>query len=190
MTDYLTGRFLIASPHLPDSNFSRTVVFMVEHHEEGALGLILNKPTNAKLADIWKYVDGTPLQDMTTEVSKCLRLGGPVEGHIMCLHSHSFSGDTEVIDGVYLATDPEQIRDIIGFDDVFSHVYWGYAGWGAGQLERELKVGGWLTGDASAALVFDDDAGTFWNRVVSRNGREILRDALRISNFPEDPQLN
>ncbi len=190
MTDYLTGRFLIASPHLPDSNFSRAVVFMVEHHEDGALGLILNKPTNARLKDIWKFVDDMPLQDTEAEMSKFLRLGGPVEGHIMCLYTNGGFGEPEVIDGVFLATEPDQIREIISLDDVSSRVFWGYAGWGAGQLERELKVGGWLTGEASLSLIFDDDVGTLWNRVVSRNGREILREALKISHFPEDPQLN
>ena len=184
MIESLAGRFLIASPHLPDSNFSRTVVLMVEHHEEGALGVILNRPTNATLSDIWKYVDDSPFESV-----KCLKLGGPVEGHLMCLHRSPKVSEVEVLPGVYLASDPSRIRQAVEESET-SHVYWGYSGWGAGQLERELKIGGWLVGDATAALVFDDDLSTLWNRVVSKNGQAILREALHISHFPEDPQWN
>ena len=183
--DSLRGRFLIASPHLPDLNFSRTVVLVVEHHEEGALGLVLNRPTSASIEDIWKFVDGT-----LCDSGECLRLGGPVEGNIMCIHADAIRSESEILPGVYLTTDTTMIREIAEADEHRYFIFWGYAGWGAGQLEYELKVGGWFVGDASADLVFSDDVHSLWKKVVARSGQDVLREALHISHFPDDPQLN
>ena len=181
----LRGKFLIASPHLPDPNFARTVVLMVEHHEEGALGLVVNRSSHIRLESFWQQIDTQPCPS-----EEFLSLGGPVEGQVMCLHVDPTCSEGQVIPGVHLATQPDLIRTVVQQAVGPFRVYWGYAGWGAGQLESELAVGGWLSIPATDDLVFRDDTDALWKLVVSRSGQQILREALSIGHFPENAELN
>ncbi len=180
----LRGRLLVASPYLEDENFVRTVLLMVDHNEAGAIGLVLNRPSQTRLSNVL-HVDR---EDCGKE--ECLSLGGPVDGQVVCLHSDVRFADVEILPDVYLASELSQIEQVITDQQSSFKVFWGYAGWGAGQLEAELSVGGWLIANATADDVFEDDEDLLWKRSVSLSGQQILRESLGIGSFPHDPTVN
>jgi putative transcriptional regulator len=179
----LQGHFLVASPHLPDSNFYRTVVLMVQHDENGALGLVLNRPTNSTVGELWERVSSEPVS-----CERPVNHGGPVEGPLMALHTTADCADDEVLPGVYFASRDEYLERIVRGDQLF-RLFVGYAGWSPGQLESELDAGGWLTVPATPDDVFDDDE-DLWRKISSRIGMEILEQAVRPRHVPADPSMN
>lgn len=180
----LQGSFLIASPHLGDGNFNRSVVLMVKHDEEGAFGLILNRPTESTVADIWKLIAEQP-----SDCQQPVYLGGPVSGPLMAVHGLESAAETEIIEGVYLSAHKDQLRTIVDAEDARFRLFTGYSGWGAGQLEGELEAGGWLVFPATAELVFHDKD-DLWERVMHGVAQQILAPTLKAKHVPDDPTLN
>ena len=182
----LRGQLLIASPRLPDSNFAKTVVLMVEHHEQGALGVILNRPTGVDLETFWdEFLDGdVPASE------EMLSVGGPCEGQMLCIHMDSSHSEGRVLDDVYVSSGPDKILDIVQSDASPFRVFIGYAGWGAGQLESELEVGGWLTMKATTDHIFGSDVDSMWRELIKQKGESVLRDVLNIRQVPDSPELN
>ena len=181
----LQGKFLIASPHLSDPNFARSVVLMIEHHDEGALGVVINRESQVSVGAIWEQ-----LNDSKCDCQVCMSLGGPVQGPMIALHGHPQFSESEIVPGVYLATQREYLADLISQDLQPLRIFTGYAGWGAGQLESEIQAGGWLTHCGSAEHVFSDDLTSLWQVVLRSTGQDFLRDTLGISHFPSDAGLN
>lgn len=181
--DSLEGRLLVASPELLDPNFIRSVVLMVQHNEQGALGLVLNRPTNKELRQLWADVGNEPCNS-----SDPVYLGGPVPGPIMAVHAMPDLGELEVLDGVFFAAKKDHLDKLVLCDDLPYKVFVGHSGWGPGQLENELEVGGWLTVTASVDDVFH--AGEdLWARLV-KGARHPLPEMLNIKRIPPDPSLN
>ena len=176
----LQGHLLVASPHLPDSNFSKSVVLVVEHSPEGAIGLILNRVANIRLNELWHQAN-----EGSCESDDFVLHGGPVHGPLMCLHGHTECADMEVISDVYFTSDSDNLRRLVTQNEPPYRMFLGYAGWGPAQLEAELKVGGWLTSLGDKDTVFADDVDDIWQRVVNKTGQSILRDSLRIDRFPD-----
>lgn len=181
----LHGKFLIASPHLNDANFAQSVVLILEHHEEGALGIVINRESQVEVRDLWQQ-----LHAAVCECQLCVSLGGPVHGPIISLHGHPQFSESEIVPGVYVATQRDLLHDLISQDLQPFRVFMGYAGWGAGQLEQEINAGGWLTIRGTAEYVFYDDLSALWQNVLQNSGREFLRETLGISDFPSDTGLN
>ena len=180
----IRGKFLVASPHLQDPNFQQTVVFMIEHNDEGALGVILNRPADLAFSELWNAVSTAPLLGDARVL-----LGGPVSGYLICLHSAPEETASEVIPGVRFTSDPLAIQRVLLEAQGECRIFWGYAGWGAGQLESEMEVGGWLVVDAQLDAIFADDVGDVWRMAVSAAGESLLRDCLHLPPFP-DPEWN
>lgn len=180
----LQGSFLIASPHLGDGNFNRSVVLMVKHDEEGAFGLVLNRPTGNTVADVWKLVS-----DGEVERRDPIYLGGPVQGPLMAVHGIASAAESEILDGVYLSAHKEQLKEVIASENVPVRLFAGYSGWGAGQLEGELEAGGWLVAPATAELVFHDKD-DLWERVMHSVASDILAPSIKAKQVPSDPHLN
>jgi putative transcriptional regulator len=180
----LQGSLLVASPHLPDPNFSRTVVLMIEHLPDGALGLILNRVSNTTLQSVWKDVcEGQIVGE------EWLYVGGPVEGPLMALHGHPDLEGIEVIPHVYFSSEKSVLESLVQQQTIPYRIFTGYSGWGAGQLENELKLGGWLTAPARREHVFEDHDG-LWQRVTHTIGEAITRQTLKIRHIPDDPRQN
>lgn len=166
------GRLLVATPPLEDPNFDRTVVYVLEHQDEGALGLVLNRPSPEELGDAlspWAALQTVPSQ---------VFVGGPVEPDALIAiarvrepldpgadpaHLAPLTGDLASAD---LAADPDAILPAISALRVFR----GYAGWGPGQLDEELALSAWLTVDIDPALIFDTPADEMWDRALRRLG--------------------
>lgn len=180
----LAGRFLVASPHLPDENFFRTVVLVIQHDDGGAYGLVLNRPTRHRLGEVLPWGD-----ELGKVAGEALYWGGPVDGPLMALHTDPTSADVDVLPGLYVAVNRDKIHQLLGRSDVTFRIYNGYAGWGPGQLDGEMEMGGWLCTAATVEGVFSDPE-DLWRRVVSSIGREILRPTLGKALIPDDPSLN
>ncbi len=179
----LEGRLLIAAPELLDPNFVRSVVLMVQHNEQGALGLVLNRPTNKELCQLWADVGDEPCNSKGP-----VYLGGPVPGPIMAVHAVPDLAELEVLEGVFFAARKDHLDKLVLHTDIPYKVFVGHSGWGPGQLENELKLGGWLTAPATIQDVFHD-GDDLWTRLV-KGGRTSLPEILRIKEVPIDPSMN
>jgi len=165
----LAPALLIAMPQLVDPNFRRTVVLLCEHSSEGAWGLVLNRPSGKRAAALLDF--RPPLAgDSGIEVW----VGGPVEPQRGCLllpEEPIGSEAFEVSPGVFLAVSGELLRALIeGHSVDRARLLMGYAGWGPGQLDRELTDSSWLIADISPDLVFDTKPADAWEAAIRRLG--------------------
>lgn len=182
--DSLQGHFLVGSPHLTDPNFYRSVVLMVQHDADGALGLILNRPTSHTVAELVREVG-----ESVADCQRPIYLGGPVQGPLMAVHTQLAYSQLQIATGVHFATEKQYLQEILSASEKPWLLFSGYSGWGAGQLEREMQQGGWLTIDATDDDVFytGDD---LWERLITRIGQEIIAPAFPASRLPPDPHMN
>jgi putative transcriptional regulator len=183
MTDLRPGKLLVASPVLVDPNFFRSVVVLMAHGDDGAVGVILDRPLEAAVAThipVWvdhltppkRVFEGGPVQ-RETAIGVARRPGiAPTDDW-----QPAFA-DVGFID---VARDP---ADVPGMAD--ARVFSGYAGWGPGQLEMETSIGSWFVLEGSADDVFDPAPATLWRRVLRREPWYIARYA----NYPLDPRDN
>lgn len=167
---YLTGRLLVATPEMGDPRFARTVIYMVSHNEDGAMGLVINRPfARGPISDLLKGL-GVESEGASGEI--VLHYGGPVKpGQAFMLHSNDYVGDgtTVVDDGIAVTADPEALRAISrGKGPRQSLFLFGYAGWGPGQLEAEIKAKAWFSIPSEEALIFDAEAETKWDRARAK----------------------
>lgn len=185
MTDSLKGRLLIASPDLGDPNFVRTVILICEHTPDGALGLVLNRPSDVRLEQVMPELDGAGF------LQEPLRQGGPVQtDSIFILHDDEGGGGEEIADTVHFAADMGVLGHLLtraGDDDAPSvRLYAGYAGWAGGQLEFEMSQDSWITTDVWAAGVLEAGGAEAWSDSLKRMGGRYALLAQR----PLDPGLN
>jgi putative transcriptional regulator len=180
----LKGHFLVASPRLADPNFFRSVVLMVQHDADGAMGVVLNRQSSSTIANLWNLLSETdcPSQEPVF-------IGGPVSGPMIALHSDEELAECEVVPGVYFAADQDSVVEIVTEPQGPFRLFVGYSGWSAGQLEDELVAGGWLTDAATRDDVFSDHA-DLWNRIARRIGLEILAPTIKNVRIPDDPSVN
>lgn len=180
----LQGRLLLASAELRDPNFFHTVVLMVRHNDEGALGLVLNRPLNVRLSQVWSQVgSGEPVRN------DVIHLGGPCEGPLMAVHDEPTLGENEVLPGVHFCTARDALEQLAAAPDRHARFFAGFAGWSAGQLEGEMAEGSWRTLPATVEHVFAADA-DLWDRLMREfSGQQIL-DTLHIRHVPPDLRMN
>lgn len=172
----LTGRLLAATPDLTDGRFAHSVVLVLDHGDEGALGVVLNRP---------REIDARTLMPAWGELAAeppVLFAGGPVQADQAVIGlGRGDGGGQEVIPGIRvldLETEPLDHPDI----DLV-RLFVGYAGWGAGQLEGEIEAGGWFLVDAEPEDPFTKAPERLWREVLRRQGGVFLTVA-------EDPTLN
>ena len=180
----MRGQFLVASPHLPDKNFFQSVVLIVQHTEEGAVGFILNRPTTKTVREVW-----TLFSDDSCDCDAQINDGGPVDGPLMAVHMSTFLSEEEIIPGVHLATQKDNIHRLVTHSNKPFRVFSGYAGWGPGQLDEELEAGGWLIAAAESTEIFSEPD-EMWKRVSQNIGREILLASVPERLIPDDPSVN
>ena len=182
MTSY-RAHFLAASPDLSDGNFFRSVVLMFHHDDEGASGLVMNRPSPVSLAEVWNKVSDVPCK-----VEQPLHVGGPVEGPLMAIHGCASLSEIEIMEGVYISMQRENLNGIVSQSLRPFRFFSGYAGWGAGQLETEIEQGGWLLSPATGSEIFGD-SDEMWKSVCDQVGREIIFPGARFDRMP-NPTLN
>lgn len=180
----LKGHFLVASSYLADPNFVKTVVLLVQHNEEGAFGVVLNRPADSTVQDLWEKVSEVPCDN-----DQPVHLGGPVAGPLMAVHADRSAAEIEIVPGVYFAAQRENLERILQQAEHPYRLFVGHSGWGAGQLENELEQGAWLSTPASAEYVFAPDP-DLWKKVTHQVGATMLADVLRLKGLPKDPRMN
>ena len=173
------GRLLVSSPALVDPHFRRTVVLLTHHDEEGAVGLVLSRPSALTIAEAVPDLGPLPFVD------EIVYVGGPVEPEaVIVLAEYTDPQPADPIVGAvgFLSPSPEREPAELRRARVFA----GYAGWGGGQLEGELNARDWIVVDAEPDDVFARDPDVLWRAVVARQGG---RYAL-LASMPFDPNLN
>jgi putative transcriptional regulator len=178
------GHFLVASPHLRDPNFAQTVVLMLQHEEQGALGVIVNRPGDKTVDDVWKMIGSDPIGS-----DEPVYIGGPVPGPLIALHNHRPLSEKEVLPGLYMAMQKDAIDALVRREGAKFRLFSGHSGWGGGQLENEMRVGGWLTTPAKAKDVLADPE-LLWKTVCGDIGRRIIAPDIPPERMPKDPGLN
>lgn len=180
----LTGYFLVASRYLRDPNFAQSVVLMIHHDSDGAMGLVINRPTDKTVREVWEIINYDPC-----DREDFVFIGGPVPGPLIGLHDVEAFGERPVLDDLYVSSQRDALDLIVRKRDVKCRLYNGHSGWGNGQLEGELDAGGWLYTKARSEDVFADHT-TVWKRVTQRIGLEIMAPELDFHHGPPDPSLN
>lgn len=177
----VAGHVLIAGPALWDPNFRRTVVLVGKHDEDGAVGVVLNRPLDHEVAE------GVPaLQDLVPEHTAIFE-GGPVEPQAaLVLAEFVDPSRAEVVAFGSIGFMPPEVGPEILDGILRARVFAGYTGWGPGQLDRELEQDSWLVEPAMPSDVFTDDPQHLWEAVVRRLGPGY--DMLR--TMPSDPSTN
>ena len=169
---YLEGQLLVAMPTMSDPRFARSVIYLCAHSDDGAMGLVVNKLLESlKLADLLKQLD---IAAESVEESIRVHFGGPVEAaRGFVLHSTDYTDEaTMQVDGGFALTTTIDVLQAMaaGRGPRCSMLALGYAGWAAGQLDREIQDNGWLTVPADEELVFDTAQDGKWGRAVGRLG--------------------
>ena len=158
---FLENQFLIAMPQMLDSYFSNSVTYLWKHNNEGALGIVINKPLNASIADIFNELD--IVCDLEAELFQRRRVlaGGPVErdkGFIIHDADRTWESSIAVKGNISICTSKTILQDIAAGNGPDNYlVALGCAGWDAGQLEREISANTWLTTPADTDLIFSQD---------------------------------
>ncbi len=175
MADSLRGKLLIASPQLADY-FHRTVVLVVEHGDDGAVGLVLNRPTESEVAEAVPSLSGLVEDDQR------VHSGGPVQPEsVIVLGDFEEPGEAGTqVSGTLGLLDPDNPEAEMRRLRVFA----GYAGWAPGQLEMELEQEAWIVEDAAIDDAFAEE--DLWSPVLARKGGEF---AL-LASMPVDPSVN
>ncbi len=169
--DLGVGKLLVAGRDLSDPSFAESVVLLIQYDQEGTVGLMINHRTRAPISRV--------IQDLDTgkHGSDPIYIGGPVEMSAVLglLRSRKKPEEaTAVLSEVYLASSKRLLEKILASSSGTSdlRLYLGYCGWAGGQLENEVKRGGWWIFDASVGVVFDPNPGSVWSRLIARTEQE------------------
>ena len=180
------GRLLVATPPLEDANFDRTVIFVLEHHDDGAIGVVINRPSYEALDEpLDRWIE---LQSVPSSVFS----GGPVEESALIAlaetkqpmvdHGEYLSPIVGTIASADLTADPALVAAEVRGVRVFR----GYAGWGPGQLEGEIEAGAWLVLDSEPGDVFSDEPDELWRTVLRRQPGRLAW----LADAPDDLSAN
>jgi putative transcriptional regulator len=177
----LRGKLLVASPALLDPNFARSVVLITEHSPDGAMGVVLNRPSETEVGEVAPELD-------TVVEAEPVFIGGPVQPQALVVlaefNDPSAAAWVVVADVGFVSAETE--LDELERSIRRGRVYAGYSGWGAGQLEGELAEDAWIVEPPLPSELFADDPQELWHTVLARKGGEF---AL-IARMPDDPSMN
>lgn len=176
MSFSLANQFLIAMPGLNDPNFDRTVTLICEHNEDGALGFIINQPTDIPLSELLDQ-QGIAYDQKDLSSDTPLYSGGPVEnerGFILHSGEREWEATMRVADDYCITASRDIIEDIMANKGPKHYMFiLGYAGWGGGQLEQEIADNAWLTTTASPNITFDMPTPKRWDAAAKQLGVDL-----------------
>lgn len=169
----LKNQLLIAMPNLDDGNFSRTVTYVCEHNADGAMGIVLNRPSELSLSDVLTHME----IDIEVPNQQLVHIGGPVEedrGFVIHSHTDNWKSTLQITDHISISTSRDILEAMaIGKGPEKTFVALGYAGWGAGQLEKEIQDNAWLSGPADDKIIFELPADQRWHAAANLLGVDI-----------------
>ncbi|MBC2877700.1 MULTISPECIES: YqgE/AlgH family protein [Streptomyces] len=202
----LTGRLLVATPALADPNFDRAVVLLLDHDEEGSLGVVLNRPTPVGVGDIlasWAALAGEPgvvFQGGPVSLDSALGVavvpgdepgkdapaGGPPGPGPARRPGRGDPAGWRRVHGAIGLVDLEAPPELLGSAVGSLRIFAGYSGWGPGQLEEELVEGAWYVVESEPGDVSSPDPSRLWRSVLRRQRNELAM----VATYPDDPSLN
>jgi putative transcriptional regulator len=185
---FANGQLLVATPRLADPNFARSVILVLDHDEDGALGVVINRPSELPLEAV------LPGWSATVTAPAHLFHGGPVAVDSAVAVGFAAaaaaagpgSGGFKLMVGGFGLVDLDADPGLVAVDIVGMRVFSGYAGLGAGQLEDEIEEGSWYVVQALPEDLLNPDPQTLWRRVLRRQ----IGDLAYVANFPDDPTMN
>lgn len=188
MSESLRGQYLIAGKHLRDRNFYKTVVLMVEHGPDGAMGFVVNRPSSVTVAHVLSEHFKLP------ETDDLVFLGGPVDpSALFILHNSSEFDHNErpVLPGLYVGSSGDAFETIVRSAaeenaDLQYRIFSGCAGWGSDQLEGELARGDWLVHPAESGAIFCVDPYEFWDYML----KKVQKSYNLIPQCKSNPEWN
>jgi putative transcriptional regulator len=184
--NYEKGSLLIANPVLPDPNFSRTVILLCDHDEQGSFGLVINRSTQLKAPDLFLNIS------ILKSYNEKVYLGGPVSQSMvffLCRSPSAAGKLDEVCSGVYLGSNLETLESLYASlknpeQDI--RFYLGYSGWSSGQLAEEMEQNSWLVQKANEQFIFLDSESLIWPKAVNSLGEKYQY----LTKAPVNPQWN
>ena len=184
--NYEKGSLLIANPVLPDPNFSRTVILLCDHDEQGSFGLVINRSTQLKAPDLFLNIN------ILKSYNEKIYLGGPVSQSMvffLCRSPSAAGKLEEVCSGVYLGSNLETLESLYASlenpeQDI--RFYLGYSGWSGGQLAEEMEQNSWLVQKANEQFIFLDSESLIWPQAVNSLGEKYQY----LTKAPVNPQWN
>ena len=184
--NYEKGSLLIANPVLPDPNFSRTVILLCDHDEQGSFGLVINRSTQLKAPDLFLNIN------ILKSYNEKIYLGGPVSQSMvffLCRSPSAAGKLDEVCSGVYLGSNLETLESLYASlknpeQDI--RFYLGYSGWSGGQLAEEMEQNSWLVQKANEQFIFLDSESLIWPKAVNSLGEKYQY----LTKAPVNPQWN
>ncbi|CAH0524620.1 YqgE/AlgH family protein [Vibrio hippocampi] len=186
----LVNHFLVAMPGMNDPYFQRSVIYMCEHNDEGAMGIMINTPIDVTVANMLKQVQVDLPVSTTIRHSKSLEEpvlnGGPVaedRGFILHNPKDNYQSSIQITDRVSVTTSKD-ILAVLGTDAQPDNylVALGYAGWSAGQLEAELAENSWLTVEADPNIIFETPVEQRWSRAVTMLGIDVAQLSSQVGH--------
>ena len=184
--NYKKGSLLIANPVLPDPNFSRTVILLCDHDEQGSFGLVINRSTQLKAPDLFLNIN------ILKSYNEKIYLGGPVSQSMvffLCRSPSAAGKLDEICSGVYLGSNLETLESLYASlenpeQDI--RFYLGYSGWSGGQLAEEMEQNSWLVQKANEQFIFLDSESLIWPQAVNSLGEKYQY----LTKAPVNPQWN
>ena len=190
------GAFLVATPQLRDPRFAETVVLVLNHGREGAVGVVVNRPTWVRPEALFPDVD------FFRRHRGSVYFGGPVArtSALFLVRDEHWAGGEPIVDDIFVTADVDEVRENLTArtDDRTLRIYAGYAGWGPGQLDREISAGDWQMTPASGDLIFTPEPANLWREVhrfapdagiVGLPGSPATRRSFRSSRVAPDAVL-
>lgn len=182
MAESLSGQLLLASPRLRDPSFRRTVVLIGAHSEEGAMGVVLNRPSQLTVGE------AVPDLERAVDEDETVFVGGPVRQSSVVFLAEFLDPEPAglLVLGRIGFPAPEADIEDLAQATARRRVFAGYAGWGEGQLDEELENGDWIAHPALPDDIFTQEPGELWSRVLARKGGPYVL----MARMPLDPSVN
>ena len=180
----LNGYFLIAAPTLLDPNFVRSVILIIQHGSQGAMGVILNRPLKRTIGEAWQQVAELPIDN-----AQPLHEGGPCPGPLIAIHQLPTFNELQILSDVAVAISSESVAALVRQNTQPAKFVFGNAGWAGGQLEAEINDGAWLLLPATPESVFAPAEG-LWLKLTREASRRATAPGIPDFIVPTDPHLN
>lgn len=173
----LTNQFLIAMPGLVDPNFYQTVTYVCAHNEDGAMGIVINRPLDLALGDVLSQMNLKAVKDELNSIP--VYQGGPVQtdrGFVLHHPDSEWQSSINVSEEIGVTTSRDILQAIAeGRGPRYSFIALGYAGWAAGQLEQEIKENAWLSGPADTSIIFRTPSEKRWESAARMLGVDLSK---------------
>lgn len=189
-TESFAGKLLVASTILDSPFFERSVCLVVQHDEDGTIGLVLNRPLAPQPNELLAMLSDDSGDRLAPSMSGAMvHFGGPLSGPVVALHSAPILAEAETAEGVYVAAQKDHLQQLLGTTDSPYRLLVGHAGWSLGQLENEIAQGHWHVMPASSEAVFSPDE-SMWPSLIRRACGHSVARWINASHVPPVPELN